>query len=55
MAKEIDADDIVLDDRIIYAAALGMLNDVKLQLSFIDFNNTYEKYENQNKSIASTR
>lgn len=45
MAKKIDADDIMLDDRIIYAAALGMLNDVKLQLSFIDFNNTYEKYE----------
>ena len=45
MAKEIDANDILIDDRILYTAALGLLNDVKLQLSFIDFNNTYEKYE----------
>ena len=45
MTKKIDANDILIDDRILYTAALGLLNDVKLQLSFIDFNNTYEKYE----------
>lgn len=45
MAKKFEPDEIALDDQIIYAASLGLLNDVKLQLSFIDFNNTYEKYE----------
>ena len=45
MAKEFDADDILIDDRILYAAALGLLNDINLQLSYIDYTKTYEKYE----------